>query len=403
MKPSLQWMPKPIKIGSMTQDIFTIQYPQISVGTEKTDIIFYNSQELDSLMSFLSPDDGLNRIFVTDSTIISLPSMKTFAQEFSTPAEVAPASVFRRGSNTLVILGAGESYKTIENVLLIVQTALESGLQRSSVFVGIGGGVICDMTAFAASIFKRGAKLELVPTTLLAMVDAAVGGKTGCDFDSFKNMIGTFYPAKRLHVFSGFLQTLPPEEYRSGLAETLKTALLYAPKLFHILQNQKDEVLARENELVRQIIRRCVIAKASIVEKDLTETGLRMQLNLGHTFAHALETSAGLGAIPHGDAVAWGIGRALELSVNLGLCDQEYRDEVNQVLESYGWCTTAYHPVLVGKVSPKDAGIILLSAMKKDKKNSGASIRFILQREINSTVIQEVPEAAILAVLEDKA
>ena len=387
----------------MTQDIFTIQYPQISVGTEKTDIIFYNSQELDSLMSFLSPDDGLNRIFVTDSTIISLPSMKTFAQEFSTPAEVAPASVFRRGSNTLVILGAGESYKTIENVLLIVQTALESGLQRSSVFVGIGGGVICDMTAFAASIFKRGAKLELVPTTLLAMVDAAVGGKTGCDFDSFKNMIGTFYPAKRLHVFSGFLQTLPPEEYRSGLAETLKTALLYAPKLFHILQNQKDEVLARENELVRQIIRRCVIAKASIVEKDLTETGLRMQLNLGHTFAHALETSAGLGAIPHGDAVAWGIGRALELSVNLGLCDQEYRDEVNQVLESYGWCTTAYHPVLVGKVSPKDAGIILLSAMKKDKKNSGASIRFILQREINSTVIQEVPEAAILAVLEDKA
>ena len=403
MKPSLQWMTKPIKIGSMTQDIFTIQYPQISVGTEKTDIIFYNSQELDSLMSFLSPDDGLNRIFVTDSTIISLPSMKTFAQEFSTPAEVAPASVFRRGSNTLVILGAGESYKTIENVLLIVQTALESGLQRSSVFVGIGGGVICDMTAFAASIFKRGAKLELVPTTLLAMVDAAVGGKTGCDFDSFKNMIGTFYPAKRLHVFSGFLQTLPPEEYRSGLAETLKTALLYAPKLFHILQNQKDEVLARENELVRQIIRRCVIAKASIVEKDLTETGLRMQLNLGHTFAHALETSAGLGAIPHGDAVAWGIGRALELSVNLGLCDQEYRDEVNQVLESYGWCTTAYHPVLVGKVSPKDAGIILLSAMKKDKKNSGASIRFILQREINSTVIQEVPEAAILAVLEDKA
>ena len=392
----------------MTQDIFTIQYPQISVGTEKTDIIFYSSPELNALMHFLSPNDGLNRIFVTDSTIIALPALKMLAKEFSISeqalsAGIPPRSVFRKGDNTLVILGAGESFKTIENVLFIIQTALESGLQRSSVFVGIGGGVICDMTAFASSIFKRGAKLELVPTTLLAMVDAAVGGKTGCDFDNFKNMIGTFYPAKRLHVFSDFLQTLPPEEYRSGLAETLKTALLYAPKLFHIMQNQKDEVLARETDLVRQIIRRCVIAKASIVEKDLTETGLRMQLNLGHTFAHALETTAGLGAIPHGDAVAWGIGRALELSVNLGLCDQEYKDEVDQVLESYGWCKTAYHPVLEGKVSPEDANIILLSAMKKDKKNSSASVRFILQREINSTVIQEVPDHEILAVLEAKA
>lgn len=391
----------------MTQDIFTIQYPQISVGTEKTDIIFYSSPELDSLMSFLSPNDGLNRIFVTDSTIISLPSLKVLAKDFLISAEalstgIPPRSVFRKGNNTLVILGAGESFKTIENVLFIIQTALESGLQRSSVFVGIGGGVICDMTAFASSIFKRGAKLELVPTTLLAMVDAAVGGKTGCDFDSFKNMIGTFYPAKRLHVFSDFLQTLPPEEYRSGLAETLKTALLYAPKLFHIMQNQKDEVLARETDLVRQIIRRCVIAKASIVEKDLTETGLRMQLNLGHTFAHALETTAGLGAIPHGDAVAWGIGRALQLSVNLGLCEEEYRQEVDQVLESYGWCRTAYHPVLEGKVSPEEAGDVLLSAMKKDKKNSNATVRFILQREINSTVIQEVPDDKILAVLEAK-
>ena len=164
----------------MTQDIFTIQYPQISVGTEKTDIIFYTSQELDSLMRFLSPNDGLNRIFVTDSTIISLPSLKPLAKEFLISSEslsvgIASRSVFRKGNNTLLILGAGESHKTIENVLFIIQTALESGLQRSSVFVGIGGGVICDMTAFASSIFKRGAKLELVPTTLLAMVDAAVG------------------------------------------------------------------------------------------------------------------------------------------------------------------------------------------------------------------------------------
>ena len=384
----------------MTQDIFTIRYPQISAGTERTDIMFYEPEELASLMSILSPDDGQRRILVTDSTVIGLPSMEGVSKEFGICSEAAPLSVFRKGSATLVVLGAGESHKTIENVLFIVKTALESDLQRSGTFVGIGGGVICDMTAFAASIFKRGARLELVPTTLLAMVDAAVGGKTGCDFESFKNMIGTFYPANKLHVFGAFLQSLPESEYRSGLAETLKTALLYAPKLFDILQSQRDQVMERRPELTSQIIRRCVIAKASIVEKDLTETGLRMQLNLGHTFAHALETAAGLGAIPHGDAVAWGIGRALELSLSLGLCDQEYRDEVDRILESYGWCRTAYHPVLEGRIPPQDAGARLLAAMKKDKKNSGPAVRCILQREINSTVIQEVPEDRILAVLE---
>lgn len=384
----------------MTQDTFTINYPAISVGTEKTDIIFYTSEETPNIHSILIPAGQQGRILVTDTTVIGLPVMQPVAKAFGVDATVEAGSCYRNGAHTLLVLGPGESHKTIENILTIIRTALDSGLQRSSTFVGIGGGVICDMTAFAASIFKRGARLELVPTTLLAMVDAAVGGKTGCDFESYKNMIGTFYPAARLHMFSEFLQTLPDSEYRSGLAETLKTALLYAPKLFSILQNQKEQVLEREPELVRQIIRRCVIAKASIVEKDLTETGLRMQLNLGHTFAHALETCAGLGALPHGDAVAWGIGRALQLSLNVGLCDQEYRDDVEAVLEQYGWCKAPYHPVLEGKISPQDAGCLLLSAMKKDKKNSSSSVRFILQREINSTVIQEVDEDTVLKVLE---
>ena len=378
----------------MTQDTFTINYPAISVGTEKTDIIFYTSEETPNIHSILIPAGQQGRILVTDTTVIGLPVMQPVAKAFGVDATVEAGSCYRNGAHTLLVLGPGESHKTIENILTIIRTALDSGLQRSSTFVGIGGGVICDMTAFAASIFKRGARLELVPTTLLAMVDAAVGGKTGCDFESYKNMIGTFYPAARLHMFSEFLQTLPASEYRSGLAETLKTALLYAPKLFSILQNQKEQVLEREPELVRQIIRRCVIAKASIVEKDLTETGLRMQLNLGHTFAHALETCAGLGALPHGDAVAWGIGRALQLSLN------EYRDDVEAVLEQYGWCKDPYHPVLEGKISPQDAGCLLLSAMKKDKKNSSSSVRFILQREINSTVIQEVDENTVLKVLE---
>lgn len=387
----------------MTNDTLTIRYSPVSPGTDRTEILFYGPDSAAELADCLSPGKhDAPRIFVTDTTVASLPLMAGIAEAFGlapgVPAE--EGGVFRSGSDTLIALGPGESRKTVDNVLAIIKAALDSGLRRSSVFVGIGGGVICDMTAFAASIFKRGARLELVPTTLLSMVDAAVGGKTGCDFDTYKNMIGTFYPAERLHVFSGFVQLLPESEFRSGLAETLKTAMLYAPKLFDIMQNQGEAVKRRDPETIRQLIRRCVIAKANIVEKDLTETGLRMQLNLGHTFAHALESRAGLGAVPHGDAVAWGIGRAVELSVRLGLCGTDYRNEVFGVLESYGWETSPVHPVLApGGQDADRTAEALISAMRKDKKNTSDSIRCILQREMNSTVIQEVPEADIAAVL----
>ncbi|MBO5137361.1 MAG: 3-dehydroquinate synthase [Spirochaetaceae bacterium] len=389
----------------MTNDIISIKYSAVNPGTEKTDILFYNETTSESIaQSLISENTTVSRIFVTDTTVAALPLMESFVKYFGITPSTPPKqnAVYQSAKDVLLVIGPGESFKTIENVLLIVKTALQNNLQRSSVFIGIGGGVICDMTAFAASIFKRGANLELIPTTLLAMVDAAVGGKTGCDFDSYKNMIGSFFPAKRLHIFSGFVQSLPDSEYRSGLAETLKTALLYAPKLFDIMENQQEDVEARKTDVVHQIIRRCVIAKANIVEKDLTEKGPRMQLNFGHTFAHALESCAGLGTIPHGDAVAWGIGRALDLSLGLGLCEKEYKDQVFAVLKAYGWKTEGIHPVLLQNKKEK-AKIIdaLISAMKKDKKNSSNSIRFILQRDINLTVIQEVADSDIIEVLSE--
>ena len=145
-----------------------------------------------------------------------------------------------------------------------------------------------------------------------------------------------------------------------------------------------------------------IIAKANIVEKDLTETGLRMQLNFGHTFGHALETCAGLGKITHGAAIAWGMGRASELSVLLGHCEPEYRNEVQEVLTKYGWETKAYHPALESAgISPQAAPEKLLAAMKKDKKNASSKIRCILQREINSTLVEEVPEDMLIKVLLD--
>jgi 3-dehydroquinate synthase len=355
---------------------YIIHYNGLNAGRTATEL-FFSDTEPDLLSLYSDTDGNSGRLFVTDANVATLPCMKSF---------------FERFSDELLIIPAGEKYKTIETVLHIVRTALEHNLRRESVFCAIGGGVVSDLTAFAASIFKRGAQLEIVPTTLLAMADAAVGGKTGCDFESYKNMLGSFYPARRIYFFPFFLRSLPEAEYRSGLAEVFKTALLFDAPSFELFKDGRASVDANLSPMIRS----CVEAKAKIVEEDVTEQGRRALLNFGHTFAHALESVAGLGAISHGDAVAWGIGRALDLSAALGLCSPAYCGVVFSVLASYGWETRAVHPLLASRT---DAAAILLAAMKQDKKNCSEKIRVILQTGLAANIIQEVSEDCILAVL----
>ena len=363
---------------------FNINYPMIHQGTEKTEVIFYqNERELFSNLI----DTENKHIYVTDSNIALLPEVKKFLD------------LQKSKNHPVVVLPSGEDNKTLDSVLTIVKAALESDFNRNSVFVGIGGGVITDMTAFAASIFKRGAKLELIPTSLLAMVDAACGGKTGCDFENYKNMIGSFYPARKLHICPEFVQSLPESEYFSGLAEAIKTAMLYDKEMFEDFESKSELIKERNPEILDKIIEKCVSAKGKIVEEDLTEKGLRMQLNLGHTFAHALETVAGLGAISHGEAVAWGCGRAIDLSVKLGLASENYKNRVFAMLEKYGYSVEKVHPVLVGKIAENQIAETLIKAMKKDKKNSSATIRFVLQRDIANTEILEIADSNIVQVL----
>ena len=363
---------------------FNINYPMIHQGTEKTEVFFYqNENEL--FENIANTED--KQIYVTDSNIALLPEVKKFLdlQKFK--------------NHPVVVLPSGEENKTLDSVLSIVKAALEADFNRNSVFVGIGGGVITDMTAFAASIFKRGAKLELIPTSLLAMVDAACGGKTGCDFENYKNMIGSFYPAGKLHICPEFVQSLPESEYFSGLAEAIKTAMLYDKEMFEDFESKSDLIKERNPENLDKIIEKCVRAKAKIVEEDLTEKGLRMQLNLGHTFAHALETVAGLGAISHGEAVAWGCGRAIDLSVKLGLASENYKNRVFAMLEKYGYSVEKVHPVLVGKIAENQIAETLIKAMKKDKKNSSSAIKVVLQRDIKQTEIIQVADSEIAKVL----
>ena len=382
-----------------------IAYPPVHPGTDRTFIRFYGGEpDLNSIFYSSEEENSPQRIFVTDTNVASLKQMQPFVnvfhgENYSQP-KIENGFIGTRGKDVLLILGSGEPFKTIESVLAICKAAIDSNAKRSAVFTGIGGGVITDMTAFAASIFKRGATCELVPTTLLSMVDAAIGGKTGCDFDSYKNMIGSFFPAQKIHIIPSFIQSLPENEYRSGMAEVVKTALLYSKELFEKLASKPEILQNRKDPLVEEMIKICVNAKAAVVEQDLTEKNIRMQLNLGHTFGHALETRAGLGKVSHGDAVAWGIARAAELSKKIGLCTENYVQTVKSALSSFGWETQPMHSALNGKfASEKEAALSLFEAMKKDKKNASNKVRFVLQEDVGETVITEVDEKDVLSVL----
>lgn len=369
-----------------TANNFKITYPKINPGTDITNIEFHTGDP--DLSSLFDIDNyrKKKRCFVTDATVATLPCMKLFISNFDDG---------KYKNDILIILGSGEPYKTIDSVLSIMETALEAGFTRNDLFIGIGGGVICDLTGFAASLYKRGACAQFVPTTLLAMVDASIGGKTGCDFKNYKNMIGSFFPAQTIHFFPNFVKTLSEAQFRSGLAEAFKTAILYDKELFELFKTDSKKILERDSETIFYIIQKCSKAKAEVVEKDFTERNIRTHLNLGHTFGHALETLAGLGTITHGEAVAWGIGRALALSAKMEFCRDSYREEIFNVLSRYNWNTNPIPDCISGG----GIGERLLNVMHKDKKNKSDKISLVLQRNINDNFTQEIDDNDIIAVL----
>lgn len=370
----------------MAKDTIKISYPSIHSGSAKSCIQFLKG--IPDLTALFTPgqDNTKKRLFVTDGTVASLECMQNFISCFDFNV---------CGNDALLVLGSGESYKTIETVLTIVKNAIEAGLSRNDTIIGIGGGVVCDITAFAASVYKRGVTVQLVPTTLLAMVDAAIGGKTGCDFDNTKNILGTFYPAEKLYYWPEFVQYLPESQYNSGLAEAFKTALLRNTELYNIFKNEWEKIKARDPEILDTIIKACVHAKAEVVQKDFMEKNELALMNLGHSFAHALETIVGLGKISHGEAVAWGIGREIELSYKKDYCKESFRNEIFTILQQYGWETEPVPSIVKGG----GIGERFLTAMRKDKKNNSAKITLIISKNIEDTIMEEVEDSEILAVL----
>lgn len=288
-----------------------------------------------------------------------------------------------------IVLPAGEAGKSWPAVEQILRHALKTGYDRTSRFAAVGGGVVCDVAAFASSLYLRGVDIVLIPSTLLAMVDAAIGGKTGINFSGYKNMVGTFHLAAEVRIVPELVDTLPAREFSSGLAEVIKTAVLGDAELLELLEDRRHEVVARDSAVVRELVRRSVRVKVSIVQDDYLERGNRAFLNLGHTFAHALESVAGFGEWTHGEAVAWGIARSLLLGCRLGITEQSHADRIISLLDRYGYRT--------------DSGIAepdrLLSAMRKDKKRVGDSVRFVLSKGVGDTTVESVPDSEVRAIL----
>ncbi len=222
-----------------------------------------------------------------------------------------------------IVLEAGEKTKNIDSILEIVTKLLELGIRRNDYIIGLGGGVICDMTGFAASILYRGIPHILIPTTLLADVDASVGGKTGVDFLDRKNILGSFYTPKGIYISTSFLNTLPKEEIASGYGEIFKYAFLENTSILQLLKDKAD---------LKIIILKCLQIKQSYVESDFKDQGKRMMLNLGHTFGHLVELDKNL---LHGIAVLAGLKMIFCLEKDLGIIDNSFLLDLEKLAKTY--------------------------------------------------------------------
>ena len=283
------------------------------------------------------------------------------------------------------VLPPGEEHKDWPAVAAILRAAHEAGLGRDGVFIGVGGGVTGDLSAFAASVYMRGAGLALVSTTLLGMVDASLGGKTGFDLFGIKNCAGTFYPARHVYMPLESLAGLPPAEWKSGMAELIKTAALESDDFLDELAARASggcAAWAHDTERLAQCVRRAALLKGRIVEADPKETGsTRALLNLGHTFGHALEAAAGLGVLSHGEAVAWGMARSCALGRALGITPPARAKKITSLLAAYGYETAAPHPL--GDVEA------LMLALGGDKKKRGGNLAFVVPTETGARLVSE--------------
>jgi 3-dehydroquinate synthase len=290
------------------------------------------------------------------------------------------------------VLPAGEATKCLEMAARLYDDLADFPADRKTLVIAVGGGVIGDLAGFAAATYNRGLALLMVPTTLLAMVDSSVGGKVGINHPRGKNLIGAFHQPAGVWIDIDTLATLPEREYLSGLAEVVKYGVIQDADFFAYQEKTADAIVRRATSVVEYIVARCCRLKADVVEKDeREETGLRMILNYGHTYAHAFEAVGGYGAWLHGEAVSAGMIAESKLAERLGAVDSSVTQRQLKLLERFGL-----------PVSPKShwSQDELILSMYRDKKTQAGKLRFILPTKLGEVkLFDDVPESLVREVL----
>lgn len=290
----------------------------------------------------------------------------------------------------LIELPDGESHKNWQTLNLIFDHLLEEGCDRRTVLFALGGGVVGDMTGFAAACYMRGVPFVQVPTTLLAQVDSSVGGKTGINHPRGKNMIGAFYQPQRVICDLDTLDTLPQREIAAGLAEVIKYGPIADGAFLDWIENNIDALVARDKSALAHAVRRSCEIKAEVVGQDERESGLRAILNFGHTFGHAIEAGLGYGEWLHGEAVGCGMVMASALSVELGLMPPAFLGRMRHLIERAGLPT----------VGPALGVQRYLDLMSVDKKAEAGDIRYVVIEALGRAALRPAPAEVVARVIE---
>jgi 3-dehydroquinate synthase len=338
---------------------------------------------LDDVASFAELGDGGAAMIVTNVTVGPL-----YAQRL----QVALSGRFKVVH--VVTLPDGEEFKNWQTLNLIFDALLDHGCDRKTVLFALGGGVVGDMTGFAAASYMRGIPFVQVPTTLLSQVDSSVGGKTGINHPQGKNMIGAFYQPLRVVCDLETLKTLPKRELSAGLAEVIKYGPIADLDFLRWIEANMDRLLARDVDALAHAVQRSCEIKAWVVGQDERESGLRAILNFGHTFGHAIEAGMGYGKWLHGEAVGCGMVMAAQLSCELGLVDAAFVQRLRTVIQRAGL------PVVGPRLNADDNARRYLELMRVDKKAEAGEIRFVVIDGPSRARVQAAPDAVVRNVIE---
>jgi 3-dehydroquinate synthase len=332
---------------------------EITITTDNTGSIVKIGESIENINNYASVE---NTVIITDENINRLYSSSFLKYK-------------------TIVIGAGEEIKNISTVEYIIKKLIESECDRKTFILGIGGGVVCDIAGFAASIYMRGLKFGFISSSLLSQVDASVGGKNGVNIDRLKNMIGTINQPEFVICDHKMLRTLPDDEYINGMAELIKTSCLENNGLFQFISDNREKLLKRNEDIISEAVYRSVKFKAEIVEEDEKETGIRKILNLGHTLGHGIEK---VKSLKHGFAVSIGISFALYISINLGLLDISVEREIVSILKYFGL------PVKLNEIIDKKDISEIIDAIRIDKKRGAGGVDFVLLNGIGRSVIKKI-------------